>query len=276
MNYRIIYTLSNIELDENTLNEYSIKKITDKKDMDIIFTDDVLHVISEEQKNIINNQKNMYGFIIDNPTNIINKISNIFQIIQSQLSDAIIALDSGSMKYLNKAEIVYYSKNKYLIDKLFTVEISSSEYHTTYITKGLKSLGINEIQMSTNSYFEKKVYQKFKEYVSNSIANGNFELFMLYGDVNTIDEEELLHLNIAINKRLKATKQKHLEDNYQFFKELYHIYKDDSRFNFTINNNQIDYELAPDYIPTIHKYNIAIDDMIYDEINIFYMQKYIN
>ncbi len=263
---RIYYFLSNKEIDLNAFG-FEVKKF-DSKEYMILFTQDMLNVIGQNTYDLEINKKYCYALKIDSDKNIIKNISILFNKIISLADDLELVFDSGNKRYINKKELMYYSKNIIYIGKLFNVEISSySEYKTEYKTIGLNTLGLDEIKMYLPKEHDNDVYNKFKYFVCNYVLSHNLDLFAYYEECLVIDYEELLNYNLSVNDFILKQEEKHLVDNYKLFVECFGFKNKEDKF--FINENQINEISDVD----VKSYLIKTDVMEYNHINIFYYYK---
>ncbi len=263
---RIYYFLSNKEIN---LNEFGFEaKRFDSKEYMILFTQDMLNVISKDIYDLEIKKKYCYAIKLDSDKNIVKNISILFNKIISLVDDLELVFDSGNKRYINKQEIGYYSKSIIYIGKLFNVEISSyGEYKTEYKTIGLSSLGLDEIKMYLPKEHDNDVYNKFKYFVCNYVLTHNIDLFTYYEECLVVDYEELLNYNLIINDFVLKQEKKHLVDNYEVFIECFNFKNKED--NFFINQKQINEINDVD----IKSYVIKTDVMEYNHLNIFYYYK---
>ncbi len=263
---RIYYFLSNEKLNVEDFG-FESKKF-DSKDYMILFTQDILNVINEDVYDLEVSKKYCYAIKIDSDKNIIKNISILFNKIISLVDDLEIVFDSGNKRYINKKELMYYSKNIIYIGKLFNVEISSySDYKTEYKTIGLKSLGLDEIKMYLPKKHDNDIYNKFKYFVCNYVLTHKLDLFTYYEECLVVDYEELLNYNLLVNDFVLEQENKHLVDNYKLFVECFGFKNKEDKF--FINKKQIKKISAVD----VKSYLIKTDVMEYNHLNIFYYYK---
>lgn len=281
MNYRIYYILTNnkIEIEE----DLGFKVVLNEKqeEIDLLFNGDALNVLSEADYIAMRKQKYMYGFIIEDFTSVLKTIKNLFYYIENTFDDVLICLDSGSMRYLNQEELKYYSLNFMPIEKLFTIEVGSSEYFSVYKTQGLNTVMGEEIKMSTPKYYLEEDFQAFKKYIISNLSTGTFDLLMIREECLTVDYEEVVNTTCIYSNEYNVIQNKHLVDNYELFYKLYEKYKTSEKFKFVFNNSNEIYELPhykdinySNFQGKIKAYEIKYEKAVYNHINIFYATKF--
>lgn len=275
---RIFYFKSNIDF-ELAIEGCKFSKSTNVEDMEILFTKDMINVVSEQNYEEVSSQRYMYAIGIGTDASIFKNISKVFSAILLNYSDVLVVYDASSMRYINIEELKYYSNKIMHLSKLFTIEIVSREFFCEYKTRGLSSLGLEEFKVTTPFTYDEKVYMKFKQFVINYIIKRETGLVIIREECNVVDYEEMMNLDIAIENLLYAQNIKHLIDNFELFKSLYG--KIDGKFylndELIESKEQIDFTInLQDYKQKVAGYKIVTEDMIYDPVNIFYASKFLD
>ncbi len=264
---RIYYFLSNRDINVDDFI-FEAKKFN-SKDYMILFTKDMLNVISKDVYDFEINKKFCYAIKLESDKNIIKNISILFNDLLNKVDDLELVFDSGNKRYINKKEILYYSKNIIYISKLFNIEISSyGKYKTEYKTIGLNTLGLDEVKVYLPKEYDESVYKKFKDLICNYILENELNLFSYYEECLVIDYQEMLNYDLKKNLFLTKQNQKHLQDNLELFIECFSFKNKDDKFfvNGNIVKNLEDFKDVKEFV-------IKSKSMNYDHINIYYYYK---
>ncbi len=215
--------LTNEQLDLANYKVIAMKN----EDIGVMFTNDVLNVLNENEQKQLLAQKNMYGIEV-NMDNYLKAYRQFLKDISLACPDLICIFDASIKRYINRYEIDYFANNKLLPSKLFNIEIKQDET-CMYETIGLESIGLKEFEFKANMYLNEEDFQIFKTVVTNFVIGKHARVY-----IN--GKQHSYEINETENKYLF---------NYQRPSKIYDFYFRDDQYL-----NDIRYNLIAHHWPT--------------------------
>lgn len=263
-------------LDQYKLIEMNIE------DLEVVFNDDVLNVMTEEKYEEVKSSKYMYGVEVD-MKNYLKDFRNFLSAVVTADSEIECIFDASIKRYINKHELNYFANNKLLPSKLFNIEINQ-ESGCEYKTIGLESIGLKEFIFKTNMYLNEEDFQIFKTVVTNFVIgkrakvniNGSYIDYAIGEDgdgyrFNYIRPKKIFDFYFRNDKYLDDIRYDLIKYHWPRFCELYRTHKDMGQF--IVNKAKI-HAIEEFDVLHVEEFVIVCDGINYNQDNLFYADRY--
>ncbi len=256
----------------------------DTKDLPIIFNQDTLNVLSEEDYKKLLDSKYMFGIQID-MSNYLKDFRNFLSKLISVDSEILCIFDASIKRYINKYELNYFANNKLLPSKLFNIEINASEDSCEYQTIGLKAIGLKEFYMKKNKYLNEEDFQTFKAIVTHFIIGKQARIYVNGQKIafNIEDKDDAYHVTYRMDSKiydyfrrdddyLNRIRYELIKHNFEYFKQMHNenLLVGEYLINKAVVNDIANFELGH-----VEEFVILTDEINYDQDNLFYARRFI-
>lgn len=256
----------------------------DINDLEVMFNQDCLNVLNEEQYKKQLSVKYLYGVEVEFD-NYLTGYRKFLKDILTADPELIVIYDVSIKRYINQYELNYFADNKLLPSKLFNVEIESNQERTKYSTIGLESIGLKEIIFESSMYLNEEDFQFFKAVATNyvigkqatiniNLSNINYRLQEI-GDNIVFDYNRPPRINeffIRDDMYLNNIRYDLIKFHWPLFLKLHdncpHL------GNFVVNKSKV-YDIHNFEVGHIEEFAIVCDGITYNQDNLFYAYKYL-
>lgn len=256
----------------------------DIEDLNVIFNQDCLNVLNEEQYSQLLTSQYMYGVEIefDNYLTGYRKLLNELQQFDEQI---ICIFDVSIKRYINNSELSYFAHNKLLPSKLFNLEIDAKGDSCSYQTIGLESIGIKEFRYGSNLYLNEEDFQIFKAVVTNYIIGKVCDVYVNGIKVNYSLSEGQKFIDFSYKRPQRIFEFYIREDNYlnniryDLIKHNWSVYLQLRKImpelgEYVVNKAKVN-DIDNFEVGHVEEFTIVCDGINYNQDNLFYAYKYL-
>ncbi len=256
----------------------------DIADLAVMFNQDTLNVLNEEEYKRLLTSTNLYGVEVEFD-NYLTGYRKFLKEVNEFDTDIIAIYDVSIRRYINHHELKYFANNKLLPSKFFNIEIVTKDNKCQYTTIGLESIGLKEFEFNSDIYLNEEDFQIFKGVVTNYVIGKVAKVNINSQNINysIIENEDKMVFNYVrpsriyefyIRDDMYLTKIRYdlIEYHWNAFKTLY---KDSPELGNYVINKSPTYDLENFEVKHVEEFTIVTEDINYNQDNLFYAYKYL-